>query len=232
MRLRNSPVLIFVALFWSGSAVAAPPQQAVATSAVSIPPASVAPPCRVIVAGFRGAVEDPNDRHSGVIAIRNRLRSLGHADLCARVFSPYHQGRAIKWILAQFPNNRSPQDSEAVGARQPKVILFGYSLGGWAMLAVARHLGKENVPVQLGVEVDGMWSPSKTVPPNVMEAANFYQRNNWVMKGRDHLRAQDPELTHIVENDRLYIPGHFTIDLAPQVSDLIVAKAESYYTPE
>jgi hypothetical protein len=232
MRLRINCALVFCAVFCPAFAAAAPPPQAVVASAVSAPPVSAAPTCRVIVAGFRGAIEDPDDRHSGVIAIRNRLHSLGHADLCARVFSPYHQGRAIKWILAQFPMDPSVNSSDADATRQPKVILFGYSLGGWAMLAVARHLGKENVPVQLGVEVDGMWSPSKTVPPNVLEAANFYQRKSWLMKGRDHIRAQDAELTHLVENEQLSKPGHFSIDLAPQVSDFIVAKAESFYAPE
>ena len=112
------------------------------------------------------------------------------------------------------------------------MILFGYSLGGWAMMAVARHLGKENVPVQLGVEVDSMWPASKTVPPNVLEAANFYQRKSWLMNGRGHIRAQDSELTQIVVNERLDDPGHFSIDLAPQVSDFVVAKVESFYAPE
>jgi hypothetical protein len=232
MRLRSRIALIFFPLFWAALAVAAPPQQVAAVSAASAPPAIAAPPCRVIVAGFRGAIEDPNDRGSGVVAIRDRLRSLGHADLCARVFSPYHQGRALKWILAQFHLDLSTGPSEAELAREPKVILYGYSLGGWAMMAVARHLGKENVPVQLGVVVDGMWPASKTVPPNVLEAANFYQRKSWLMKGRDRIRAQDSELTQILVNERLYGPGHFSIDLAPQVSDFVVAKAESFYAPE
>ncbi len=232
MRLCSRIALIFSALFWAALVVAAPPQQVAAVSAASAPPAIAAPPCRVIVAGFRGAIEDPNDRHSGVVAIRNRLRSLGHADLCARVFSPYHQGRALKWILAQFHSAPSLESSQGEVSREPKVILFGYSLGGWAMMAVARHLGKENVPVQLGVEVDSMWLASKTVPPNVLEAANFYQRKSWLMKGRGHIRAQDSELTQIVVNEWLDGPGHFSIDLAPQVSDFVVAKVESFYAPE
>lgn len=232
MRLRNTLALTCAVFFLPLLAVAAPPQQLAAVSAASTPAAAAAPTCRVIVAGFRGAIEDPDDRHSGIVAIRNRLRSLGHADLCARVFSPYRQGRAMKWILAQFQIGPAAKSPDADASRQPKVILFGYSLGGWAMMAVARHLGKENIPVQLGVEVDSMWPASKSVPPNVLEAANFYQRKNWIMKGRDSLRLEDPELTHIVENERLYTPGHFSIDLAPQVSDLIVAKAESFYAPE
>ena len=232
MRLCSRIALIFSALFWAAVAVAAPPQQVAAVAPASTPPALAAHPCRVIVAGFRGAIEDPNDRSSGVVSIRNRLRSLGHADLCARVFSPYHQGRALKWILAQFHLNLSATPSEEEVAREPKVILYGYSLGGWAMMAVARHLGKENVPVQLGVAVDAMWPASKTVPPNVREAANFYQRKSWLMRGRDHIRAQDSELTQIVVNERLDRPGHFSIDLAPQVSDFIVAQAESFYAPE
>jgi hypothetical protein len=188
----------------------------------------------VIVAGFRGLVEDPNDRHSGVVAIRKRLLSLGHPDLCARVFSPYRQGTAIKWILSRLRSEGEEAPSPAAGeiAHGPKIILFGYSLGGWAMMAVARRLGKEHVPVELGVEVDGMWSASKTAPPNMREAANFYQRKSFLMVGRNHIRAQDPELTQIVENERLDGLGHFTIDLAPQVSDFIVAKAESFYAPE
>ena len=112
MRLCTRIALMFSALFWAALVVAAPPQHVAAVSAASTPPAIAAPTCRVIVAGFRGAIEDPNDRHSGVVAIRNRLRSLGHADLCARVFSPYHQGRALKWILAQFHLDPSPKPSE------------------------------------------------------------------------------------------------------------------------
>ncbi|MGO9640037.1 MAG: hypothetical protein ACLP1Y_01865 [Candidatus Acidiferrales bacterium] len=232
MSRRRSFGFIFAVLVWPAIAAAQPrPVGAAAPPAASSPSA-----CRVIFAGFRGVVEDPNDRHSGVVAIRKRLLSLGHPDLCARVFSPYRQGAAIKWILSRFRAGSDEAPSSAPAsmdvAHGSKIILFGYSLGGWAMMAVARKLGKEHVPVELGVEVDGMWSASKTAPPNMREAANFYQRKSFLMVGRDHIRAQDPELTQIVENERLDGPGHFTIDLAPQVSDFIVAKAESFYAPE
>lgn len=49
---------------------------------------------------------------------------------------------------------------------------------------------------------------------------------------RNRLLPQDSELTRIVENERLDKRGHFSIGLAPEVSDSIVAKAESFYAPE
>jgi len=188
--------------------------------------------CRFVVAGFRGAIEDPNDRHSGVVAIRNRLLALGHPDLCARIYSPYRQGRAINWILSQFDRDGSDPPTVDAIAHGPKIILYGYSLGAWAMMAVARQLNKEKIPIQVGVEVDGMWSASKTVPPNIIEAANFYQRKSLLMKGRDTIRARDPETSRIDGNFRVNGQGHYTIDLAPEVSDFVVAKVEALYAPE
>ncbi len=57
-------------------------------------------------------------------------------------------------------------------------------------------------------------------------------RHSGVIAIRNRLRPQDSELTRIVGNERLDKRGHFSIGLAPEVSEFIVAKAESFYAPE
>jgi hypothetical protein len=88
-------------------------------------------------------------------------------------------------------------------AAQAKVILFGQSLGGRATLRLARTLNEWGVPVRLAFVVDAYGKDSYSVPPNVREAANIYQRDHLFIKGAPLIEAADPSRTRILYNRRV-----------------------------
>ena len=100
-------------------------------------------------------------------------------------------------------------------ARQARVVLFGQSLGGRAVLRLARTLNHWGVPVRFAAIVDAYGKDSYLVPPNVRSAANWYQRDQLLVKGAPLIRADDPSLTRILFNRRLSYKGRereFEID--------------------
>lgn len=98
-------------------------------------------------------------------------------------------------------------------ARDAKLILFGQSLGGRAVLRLARTLNGWGVPIQFAFIVDSYGKDSYVVPPNVRKAANIYQRDHWLIKGAPEIRAEDPARTTVLYNRRVTYRGRaHTID--------------------
>jgi hypothetical protein len=87
-------------------------------------------------------------------------------------------------------------------ARAARVAVFGQSLGGRAALRLCRELEKMGVPVRIAVIVDAYGSDSYVVPANVLEAANFYQRDHLFIRGAPEITAADPAKTRILGNWR------------------------------
>jgi pimeloyl-ACP methyl ester carboxylesterase len=92
-------------------------------------------------------------------------------------------------------------------AKQARVVLFGQSLGGRAVLRLTRTLNDWGVPVRLAAIVDAYGKDSYLVPPNVHSAANWFQRDQLLVKGAPSLRAEDPSRTRILFNRRLSYRG-------------------------
>ena len=87
-------------------------------------------------------------------------------------------------------------------ARGARLILYGQSFGGAAVVKLARRLERESVPILLTVQIDSVGWGDALIPPNVRRAANLYQRNGWFIKGEPTIRAADPERTRILGNWR------------------------------
>ncbi len=81
-----------------------------------------------------------------------------------------------------------------------RVILYGYSFGGAAVVKLARQLKEMGVPVLLTVQVDSVGLDDQVVPSNVVRAANFYQQNGLIIRGQGNIRAEDPTKTAILGN--------------------------------
>ncbi len=92
-------------------------------------------------------------------------------------------------------------------AGRARIVLFGQSLGGRAVLRFARVLETMRVPVQFALVVDGYGRDTYIVPANVRRAANFYQRDHWIVKGARAIRAADPARTQILFNRRVTYKG-------------------------
>jgi len=96
-----------------------------------------------------------------------------------------------------------------------RVILYGHSFGGAAVVKFARQLEAQGIPVILAVQVDSVGRGDAVIPPNVARAANLYQRDGWFIRGEAEIRAADPARTKILGNF-LYDYSRREIDLSAE----------------
>jgi hypothetical protein len=83
-----------------------------------------------------------------------------------------------------------------------RIILYGQSLGGRAVVKLARELESMGVPVELTVQVDSVGLNDSVIPPNVHFAANLYQEELLSIRGESQISAADPSRTKIIANIR------------------------------
>jgi pimeloyl-ACP methyl ester carboxylesterase len=182
--------------------------------------------CRIIYLGFVGALEPSQNKHSGVVQIGATLRGDEYPDVCARSFSPYVWTDGRDWLLKHFPAH-----SGAVSADElqhcPKVILVGHSMGGWAMMSVARELRDRNIPVELTIQVDSVGVTDYTVPRNVKAGAIFHARDVLIFMTTKNLRLEDPNHTKILANVTVEHAGHESITRDPRIRELVMKTIES-----
>lgn len=167
-----------------------------------VPPPDPSSP-RPIVLGFLGAWERWDDTHRGVRKLALDLRQ-SNPSLYVETLSNHRRGTALKLIRRALDRNGdgSIDASEAAAAR---IVLYGQSLGGRAVVKLARHLEKLQIPVLLTVQVDSVGLTDSVIPGNVRSAANVYQRGLFTIWGEGSIRAADPGRTRILEN-ALYLP--------------------------
>jgi len=198
-----------------------------ATSAVTVSPSLVANDvnCRIIYLGFVGALEPANNKYSGVVQIRETLQGKDFPDVCARSYSPYVWMDGRDWLLRHFPSHAgvlTPLELQ----HSPKVILVGHSMGGWAMMSVARDLRTRDIPVELTIQVDSVGITDYTVPRNVKSAAIFHARDVLMFLTTKHVRMEDPSHTNVVANITVDGAGHESITRDPRIRELVTKIVE------
>jgi len=181
-------------------------------------------PGETLVLGIVGGWErwDNPARSIRRTAIAIKRREL--AGVWVETVENHKLGLAERLIREAFDFNRDGQLSE-VEAKQARVALFGQSLGGCAALRLARTLNEWGVAVRLAAVVDAYGKDSYLVPPNVREAANWFQRDHLFIKGAPELRAEDPSRTRILFNRRLSYKGRgheFQIDEQSRLQTLFM----------
>lgn len=179
---------------------------------------------RVLVAGFVGGFRSPDDITQGVVQIRGRLRSLSCPGLQVETFSHWHWRRAYDWIYQAIDQNRDRRLSATEIERSPKIVIYGHSLGGWAVVKLAAKLKKLKIPLELAVQIDSVGIGDEVEPNNVKEAANFYQRTVWPIRGERRIRAQNENMTRIIGNFLIKDVGHEALARESQISQLITEK--------
>jgi hypothetical protein len=107
-------------------------------------------------------------------------------------------------------------EKEREGAR---LIIYGQSLGGSASMRLATELKEQGIPVLLVVMIDSYGNGDRIVPDNVKAAMNVYQRDHLLIKGEQHLTAEDPDKTAILGNYRRYYRGKDSEDLGNPTYD-------------
>jgi hypothetical protein len=137
-----------------------------------------------------------------------------------------------------FNHSGALDPNEASAAR---VIVYGQSLGGSATLRFCRWLQEQGIHVQLAVVIDSYGRDPYTVPPNVSEAANLYQRDLGFVRGAAKIEAEDPAHTRILGNwhysyrgraiampgepwiRRTFIGSHLKMEYDPEPWDRVTA---------
>jgi pimeloyl-ACP methyl ester carboxylesterase len=182
--------------------------------------------CKILYLGIVGGLETPNNRRSGIVQIRDMLQGPAYTDVCARTFSPYDWMAGRSWILRHFGQHPGPM-TEVELDQGPKVVLVGHSLGGWAVLSVARSLERQAIPVELAVQVDSVGLTDHTVPRNVREAAIFHARDILIFLTTKTIKAEDPSRTKLVENIRVTGVGHESITRDVRIRELVLRTVNS-----
>lgn len=87
------------------------------------------------------------------------------------------------------------------------IVLYGNSLGGSATVRFAARLHQLGYPVRMAMLIDSVGPEDETIPPNVTEAINIFQRDSWPVVGEPEIRAADPAKTRILGNHRFAYKG-------------------------
>jgi pimeloyl-ACP methyl ester carboxylesterase len=156
------------------------------------------PPNSVLVVGFLGGFERWDDPHRGVRKLALALQHRNLPNVYVATFENRHQSTAADIIrcFVRIAGGRS--DSP-----QPRVILYGQSWGGAAVVHVAEELKNSGIRIQLTVQVDSVGIHDGLIPSNVQNAANLFQRDFFGIGGRARIQAQDEQATRILENTQL-----------------------------
>jgi hypothetical protein len=163
----------------------------------------------VIVIGILGGIVKRNDPVRSEVKLAEHLRETYPDGVFAETFENRHSKLALQTILNHLRATESGTLSESERHRA-RIILYGHSLGGSAVVQLARELEKRGIPVLLTIQVDSverLGQQDGLIPPNVARAANFYQPNG-LIHGRARIRAQDPSRTQIIGNYRLEYKAH------------------------
>ena len=190
----------------------------------------------VILVGFVGGFVRHTNLHHGPVFLARHMHQDAPKDAHIQVFENRHRKTAYETILRLLDSNRDGVLSNAEKA-QARIILFGQSWGGSAVVLLARELDRAGIPVLLTVQVDSVAKPFENdgvIPDNVAAAANFYQPHG-IVHGRSMIRAEDDSKTEILGNYRLdyqhstmkcegmpwlertFIPGHMHTECDTQL---------------
>ncbi len=157
------------------------------------------PPNEYLIIGFMGGHEAWNYDQRPVRRMALHLRALNLPGVHVETVENRRRELALELIRKAFDRNGDGKlDAEELA--RARVILFGYSFGGAAVVKLARQLKGLGVPVLLTVQVDSVGRDDAIIPPNVARAANFYQENGLLIHGRANIRAEDPTKTAILGN--------------------------------
>ncbi len=155
------------------------------------------PPGSTLIIGFVGGNDRWNDEHRSVRRLVLKLRQ--RKNVYAESVSNHRRGVALQLIRRVLDTNHDGRldPRERVAAR---IILFGQSWGGAAAISTACDLEKLGVPVLLTLQIDSVGMHNAVIPANVREAVNFYQHDRLTIRGREEIRAADPDQTKILGN--------------------------------
>jgi hypothetical protein len=202
------------------------------------------------VVGFVGGHVHNNDLRHSEVQLARRLQARYGDDVEVRVFR--NRDRAIaNEVIVDWLHELKIRGEQTQEKPHPRIILFGHSWGGSAVVYLARELEQEDIPVALTVQVDSVrkrGEDDSVIPANVLEAVNFYQSKG-IIHGQSKITAADPADTVVLGNlrfqykmepsecrtypwyDRLLFKGHTSIECDPRVWSRVQTLIESQLVP-
>ena len=169
------------------------------------------PPGHVLVIGFLGGRERWDSPTEGVRRLAMELRAMKRSGLYIETVENKKRDLALRLVQNALDQNTDGalQKDEKQSAR---LIVYGQSFGGAAVVKFANQLKAMDVPVQLTVQIDSVGRGDARIPPNVRFAANLFQRNGRLIRGEPSILAEDPARTTIL--------GNFEFDYSNSTIDL------------
>jgi hypothetical protein len=204
-----------------------------------------------ILIGFVGGFVHHDNLHHGPVFLASRMHQEAPKDAYIQVFENRHRRTAYRTIVHLLDINHDgilTHDEKS----QARIVLFGQSWGGSAVVTLARELDRAGIPVLLTVQVDSVEKPFQhdgVIPPNVAEAVNFYQPHGLV-HGRPLIRAEDVSKTEILGNyrydynqtpvkcegmpwiERTLIPGHMHTECDTHLWDQVESIVRQSIEPD
>jgi hypothetical protein len=152
-----------------------------------------------LIIGFMGGRDSFRDRKVGVGRLADKLRDRKLPGVHVETIENMKRGMAMKFVRRSLDRDGDGVLDKAE-RRTARIILYGQSFGGAAVVKFARQLHARDIPVLLTVQVDSVGRTDEVIPPNVRAAANFYQQDGWPIRGENEIRAADPQRTRILFN--------------------------------
>ena len=158
---------------------------------------------QTLILGFLGGRENWDDSSRGVRQLAMKIDSMNHPDVHIETLENRKRDLALELILNAFDSNLDGYLDERERSKA-RLIMFGHSLGGAAVVKLSHNLKDMGIPVLLTVQIDsvGFTYDDHVIPSNVRRAANLYQQDGWVLVGEDEIVPEDPEKTIIIANVR------------------------------
>jgi hypothetical protein len=193
---------------------------------------------KILILGFLGGREPWNNPHRNVRKLALKLSAQYPDTIRVETVENKKRYLALELIRRAFDRNRDGQ-LDAQERANVRLIIYGQSFGGAAVVKLARELERMGAPVQLTVQVDSVGRGDRIIPTNVARAANLFQRNGLFIRGEPEVRAQDPSRTEIIGNfefdyrnkkidlseesrmKRLFRVAHTKMDFDPAVWSLV-----------
>ena len=152
----------------------------------------------VLILGFQGGRE-AWDAKTAVGRLAARLRGLKLPGVHVETVENRKRHLAVRLVREALDRDRDGRLAPEELAR-PRVVLYGHSFGGAAVVKLARELDRLGVPVLLTVQIDSVGRGDARIPANVARAANLFQSSGQIIRGEPEIVAEDPERTEIVGN--------------------------------
>jgi len=161
---------------------------------------------RLIVIGFVGGDVKRDDARHPEVQLAAELRRRYSSSVYAAVFGNHHREAAhrqvLQWLDTDGDGALTPAEKQ-----QARIIIYGHAS---ETVPLAQELGRRKIPVRLTIQMDSVGKPGKRdglIPPNVANAANFYQPDGH-FHGRPEIVAADPARTNIIGNFRMTYNDH------------------------